>query len=64
LLTFFSRSSKRSIGELVRRMIDYTTKMDAEYMEAEEGRTQPAQARRQRAHGRKQARTARMQPAH
>jgi hypothetical protein len=57
LLTFFSRSSKLSIGELVRRMIDYTTKMDAEYMEAAQGRTQPAQARKQPAQ-------ARMQPAH
>lgn len=33
LFTFFSRSSKRSIDELARRMVDYTTKMDAGYME-------------------------------
>jgi AhpD family alkylhydroperoxidase len=31
LLTFFSRSSKLSIDDLARRMVDYTTKMDAEF---------------------------------
>jgi alkylhydroperoxidase family enzyme len=31
LLTFFSRSSKLSIEELVNRMVDYTAKMDVEY---------------------------------
>jgi alkylhydroperoxidase family enzyme len=35
LLTFFSRSSKLSIDELARRMVDYTTKTDAEYIEPE-----------------------------
>jgi alkylhydroperoxidase family enzyme len=31
LLTFFSRSSKLTIDDLARRMVDYTMKMDAEF---------------------------------
>jgi AhpD family alkylhydroperoxidase len=44
LFTFFSRSSKLSIDELTRRMIDYSREM-----EAERARTQRARGRKQRA---------------
>lgn len=64
LLAFFSRSSNRSIGELVRRMSDYTEKMDAECMDAERRRKRPAQARKRPAQARGQAAKVRMQPAH
>ena len=59
LLAFFSRSSNRSIDEVVRRMIDYIRKMDAQSASAEQGRRSPAPPRKQPEQARKQAPRAR-----
>ena len=59
LLAFFSRSSKRSIDEVVRRMIDYTGKMDAQSASAEQGRKPSAPPRKRREQVRKPAARAR-----
>ena len=59
LLAFFSRSSKRSIDEVVRRMIDYTRKMDAQSASAEQGRKPSARPRKQPEQVRKQSARAR-----
>ena len=63
LLVYFSRASKRSIGELLQRMIGYTRKMEAEYMAAEQGRKGPARARKQPSGKPKQAARRRKQAA-
>ncbi len=54
LLVFFSRSSNRSIDEVLRRMIDYIRKMDAQPASREQGRRPPAPPRKNPEQARKQ----------
>lgn len=53
LWVYFSRASNSSIPEVVGRMLDYTKKMDAEYMAAEQAQQLPAPRRRRPAAPRK-----------
>ena len=63
LLAYFSYASKLSIESLLRRMVAYTRKMDAEHTGAEGGRKRPAQGGKQPARRRKQAAQAKDQPS-
>ena len=63
LLAYFSYASKRSIDSLLRRMVAYTRRMEAEYTEAQEVGKRHARARKQPSRASKQPSRARKQPA-